>query len=105
MVKFLAQLFNTDFMPPHVYCLRSPELIWVHAVSDALIALAYFLIPLALIRLVQRRRDLVFHWLFGLFAVFILSCGGTHVIAIVTLWHPIYRFEALIKVITRSIRS
>jgi len=51
----------------------------VHAVSDALIALAYFLIPLALIRLVQRRRDLVFHWLFVLFTVFILSCGGTHV--------------------------
>lgn len=99
MVKFLAQLFSTDFMP-HVYCLRSPGLVWLHAVSDGLIALAYFLIPLSLIRLVQRRRDLVFHWLFILFAVFILSCGATHVISIVTLWHPIYRVDGLVKLIT-----
>jgi len=99
MVNFFAQLFSTDFMP-HVYCLRFPGLVWLHATSDGLIALAYFLIPLALIRLVQRRQDLVFHWLFVLFAVFILSCGATHVISIITLWHPIYRFDALVKIIT-----
>jgi len=99
MINFLAQLFSTDFMP-HVYCLRSPALVWVHALADGLIALAYFLIPLALLRLVQRRRDLVFHWLFVLFAVFILSCGATHVMSIITLWHPIYRFDGLVKLVT-----
>jgi PAS domain S-box-containing protein len=99
MIDFFDQLFSTDFMP-HVFCLRTPGLVWLHAISDGLIAVAYFLIPLALIRLVQRRRDLVFHWLFVLFAVFILSCGATHVISIITLWHPIYRFDGLVKVIT-----
>jgi PAS domain S-box-containing protein len=99
MPEFLQKLFDTDFMP-HVFCLRSPGLIWLHAVADALIALAYFIIPLGLLRLVQKRKDLSFHWMFVLFAVFILSCGATHVLGIVTLWHPIYRFEAVVKVVT-----
>jgi PAS domain S-box-containing protein len=99
MPEFLQKLFDTDFMP-HVFCLRSPGLIWLHAASDALIALAYFIIPLGLLRLVQKRKDLSFHWMFVLFAVFILSCGATHVLGIVTLWHPVYRLEAVIKLVT-----
>ncbi len=85
---------------PHVYCLRQPGVIWLHVVSDALIAASYFLIPFLLVRIVRRRRDLVFSWMFVLFGAFILSCGMTHVLAIWTLWHPIYRFEGLIKAIT-----
>ena len=99
MIEFFRRLFDTDFMP-HVLCLRTPGLVWLHAVSDASIAIAYFLIPLGLLRLVQKRRDLAFDWLFVLFAVFILSCGATHVLSIVTLWVPVYRFEAVIKLIT-----
>jgi PAS domain S-box-containing protein len=84
----------------HSYCLRLPGLIRLHAASDALIALAYFMIPLSLAHLVRRRRDLEFAWMFLLFGVFILSCGTTHVLAVWTLWHPIYRFDALVKVVT-----
>ena len=72
----------------------------LQAISDGLIALAYLLIPLGLLRLLQKRRDMVFHWLFLLFALFILSCGATHVLGIVTLWIPIYRFDTLVKAIT-----
>ena len=99
MVSFFQGLFSTDFMP-HVYCLRQPTLIWLHAISDGVIALAYFLIPFGLLRLVRKRRDIAYHWLIFLFAAFILSCGATHVLGIITLWQPIYRFEAVVKVIT-----
>jgi len=58
------------------------------------------LIPAALVHLIRRRRDLVFHWMFLLFAVFILSCGATHVMGIITLWEPAYRLDGLIKAIT-----
>ena len=87
---------------PHVYCLRQPTLIWLHAISDGVIALAYFLIPFGLLRLVRQRRDIAYHWLIFLFAAFILSCGATHVLGIITLWEPIYRFEAVVKVITAA---
>ena len=82
---------------PHAVCLREPGLIWLHVLSDGLIALAYAAIPFALLHLLRLRKDLSFHWIFVLFAVFIFSCGSTHVLAIVTLWIPIYRFEGLIK--------
>lgn len=87
---------------PHVYCLRIPSLIWIHAISDGCVALSYVLIPVALIRLIRKRRDLVFHWIFVLFAVFILSCGATHAMGIVTLWKPAYRLDGLIKAITAA---
>ncbi len=99
MLEFFRRLFSTDFMP-HVYCLRLPGLIWLHAWSDGVVALSYLLIPAALLHLVRKRRDLVFHWMFLLFAVFILSCGATHVMGIVTLWEPAYRLDGLIKAIT-----
>jgi len=99
MFEFFQKLFSTDFMP-HVYCLRIPSLIWMHAISDGLVALSYVLIPAALVHLIRKRSDLVFHWMFVLFAVFILSCGATHAMGIVTLWAPAYRLDGLIKAIT-----
>ncbi len=85
---------------PHAYCLREPGLIALHATSDAVIALSYILIPTALVVLVRRRRDLLFPWIFTLFAVFILGCGATHVLSVVTLWRPLYRLDGALKVIT-----
>jgi len=86
---------------PHGYCLLwQPELIWTHVVADALIAAAYFSIPLALIHFIRRRRDLEFSWVFWLFATFIVACGLTHVLAIWTLWNADYGIEALVKVVT-----
>jgi PAS domain S-box-containing protein len=99
ILSFFKRLFSTDFLP-HVYCLRDPALIGLHAVSDGLTALAYFVIPVLLIVIMARRRDLAFRWAFVLFGVFILACGGTHVLGIVTLWIPVYRLDGLVKAIT-----
>lgn len=99
MLEFFQRLFATDFMA-HVYCLRDPSLIALHAICDTLIAASYFLIPLMLITLVRRRGDLAFRWAWLLFGMFILACGATHVLAVVTLWHPVYRLEGLVKAIT-----
>jgi signal transduction histidine kinase/CheY-like chemotaxis protein len=97
----------TDFIDagrrfaPHGYCLLwQPELVWTHVVADALIAAAYFSIPIALISFIRRRRDLEFSWIFWLFATFIVACGMTHILAIWTLWNADYGIEALVKVIT-----
>ncbi|HKN61345.1 MAG TPA: hypothetical protein VJW93_09215 [Candidatus Acidoferrales bacterium] len=34
-----------DFMPHGYCCLWNPGLVWLHVISDALIALPYFTIP------------------------------------------------------------
>src|SRR6185437_11847516 len=101
MLDFFRKLFSTDFMP-HVYCLREPGLIKLHLFSDGVIALSYALIPIALVLLMRRRRDLVFPWMFSLFGIFILGCGLTHVMGMITLWHPAYRLDGLIKAITAA---
>lgn len=88
---------------PHGICLLwQPELIWLHVVSDALIAMAYFSIPVALTIFVSRRRDIRFGWVYWAFAIFILACGLTHVLSIYTLWVPVYGIEGLVKAATAA---
>lgn len=101
MLHYLHALLTIRGYAPHGYCLLwQPELIWTHVVADAVIALSYFTIPVALVTLVRRRGDIAFSWIFFCFAVFILACGATHVISIVTLWVPIYGIQALVKALT-----
>ena len=86
---------------PHGFCYQwRPALIWLHAVSDTLIALAYFLIPIALVYFVRKRRDLPFGWMFVCFGAFITACGATHVMEVWTLWVPSYWLSGGVKVIT-----
>jgi two-component sensor histidine kinase len=88
-------------MLPHGYCLLwLPDLVTLHVVSDALIALSYFSIPFALLYFVRRRQDLAFPWIFGLYAAFILSCGLTHALGIWVLWQPIYWVDGGVKAMT-----
>ena len=101
MWAFFERLLDSSMFSPHGICLLwEPELIWLHVTSDALIAMAYFSIPIALAIFVSKRRDLKFGWLYWAFGVFILACGFTHVLSIYTLWVPIYGIEGLVKAAT-----
>src|ERR1700730_7862307 len=100
-VEFLRKLFSSGDFMPHGYCyLWQPALIWLHVVSDTLIALAYFSIPLTLIYFIRKRRDVPFNWVFVSFGVFILTCGATHAMEVWTLWHATYWFSGAVKVVT-----
>lgn len=93
-------LFSSSFIP-HGHCyLWKPGLVGLHIVSDALIALAYYSIPILLIYFVRRRRDVPFDWIFVMFGVFIVACGTTHLMDIWTLWHPSYWLSGGLKAIT-----
>ncbi len=83
---------------PHGYCyLWQPGLLGLHLVSDSLITLAYYSIPVGLVWFVRRRRDVPFDWMFWLFAAFIAGCGTTHLMEIWTLWHPDYWLSGAVK--------
>src|SRR6266851_9922049 len=86
---------------PHGFCYQwNPLLIWLHGISDTLIAVAYFSIPLALIYLVRKKRNIPFDWMFVCFGTFIAACGATHLMEVVTLWIPAYWVSGGVKVIT-----
>lgn len=93
---FLDNLFES-FMPRRQCMNLEADVIWLHVISDALIALAYYSIPIALVYFVRRRRDLQFNWMFLMFAAFILACGTTHVFGIWAIWQPLYRLDGMVK--------
>jgi len=104
IMNFLNNLVFSEKFIPHGHCyLWQPELVGLHLLSDALIALAYYSIPLLLIYFVQQREDVPFPKIFLLFSAFIICCGTTHVFAIWTLWHPVYWLSGLAKAITAVI--
>ena len=103
MLALLTEWFLGPFIP-HGHCyLWKPGLVGLHIVSDSLIALAYYSIPLTLIYFVRKRRDLPFDWIFLLFGAFIVACGTTHILEVWTLWHPNYWLSGFIKAITAAI--
>ena len=102
MLEFLTKLFSSDFMG-HGYCyLWQPGIVWLHAISDTMIALSYYVIPFALVYFVRKRRDLPFHWMFLMFGIFIFGCGTTHLMEVWTVWHGTYRLAGVIKAITAA---
>lgn len=100
----MSNFFDTFFgnkMPPHGHCyLWDDRLVSLHVITDAIIVLAYFTIPLALVYLVRRRDDLSFNYMFVMFAIFIFACGTTHLVNIYNVWYGAYWLSGSIKAIT-----
>jgi signal transduction histidine kinase len=98
---WLERLFSTSEFMPHGMCYQwNGTVITLHVVSDALIALAYYSIPLTLVYFVRKRKDLAFDWMFVCFAVFIVACGTTHLMEILNIWKPTYWLSGIIKAVT-----
>lgn len=97
----ISQLFSSDYFMPHGHCyLWTPGLLWTYVISDALIGIAYFSIPIALFYFTKKRKDLAFTWMFTLFSLFILFCGMTHFMGVWTVWEPVYWLDASLRAIT-----
>lgn len=63
--------------------------------------LAYLAIPAALIYFVaRRRRDVPFPWMFWMFGAFIVACGFTHFMEVLTTFTPVYRLSGVVKLLT-----
>src|ERR687885_171535 len=101
MQEFFQTFLNPNLFIPHGHCyLWKPGLVGLHLMSDVLIAIAYFSIPLTLIYFIRKRQDIPFNKIFLLFSAFIVACGTTHLMEVWTLWHPTYWLSGLIKAIT-----
>lgn len=93
--------FNSPAFMPHGHCyFWNPLLLGLHTISDIIIAISYYSIPLALAIFVHKRQDLQFKGIFLLFSTFIFACGTTHWMDILTTWKPYYWFEGFIKFLT-----
>ena len=101
MLEFFKKLFDTSDFPARWTCGHwSQAHGWLHIASDLAIAAAYAAMPLAIILLMRRRRDLSYPRIYWLFASFILACGLVHLIDATLFWNPWYRLSGLAKVVT-----
>ncbi len=104
MDKNLLDLMATEGFLPHGYCFQwSPGLLGTMVAADAVIAAAYYSIPIALLVFVKRRKDLHFNWIFVLFSAFIFFCGTTHLVDILVIWRPDYWLQAGTKAVTAGV--
>ncbi|MGH9515086.1 MAG: PAS domain-containing sensor histidine kinase [Terriglobales bacterium] len=102
-MDLLKRLFSSDFLPHGTCYLWNPKIVWLHVISDSLITLSYYCIPIALIYLVRKRRDVPFNWIFWMFGLFILGCGTTHLMEVWTVWHGTYLLSGVIKAFTAMV--
>src|SRR6516225_10435143 len=104
MTDFFQRLFSaSEFSARADAAGWTRGLAWLHNLSDLLIGVAYLAIPPLLIYFVRRRREVPFPMLFWMFCGFLLCCGVTHLLEVVTFYAPVYRLSGLVKAATAGV--
>ncbi|UWZ85455.1 sensor histidine kinase [Occallatibacter riparius] len=89
---------------PHAVCWSQDQnLIWTMVISNGITFLSYFTICLTLFYLARKTGRVVARdWAFFLvgFAIFIVACGSTHLMEVVTTWIPVFWIDAWTNIIT-----
>lgn len=97
-------MFDSDSLMPHAVCwAAAPDLIWTMVITNAITFLSYTTICITLLFLVRRtNRAIVREWAYFTvgFAAFIVACGSTHLLEVITTWSPIFWVDAATNVVT-----
>jgi PAS domain S-box-containing protein len=103
-VKAMMRSADQSNFMPHGFCyLWDPRIVWLNVISDGLITLSYYCIPIVLIYFIRKNRGLPFNRVFWMFGTFILACGTTHLMEIWNVWHGSYLLAGVIKAITAAV--
>jgi two-component system, chemotaxis family, sensor kinase Cph1 len=102
IIEFFEGLFDASLWPPRWHCgVWTNFHGWLYIVSDLLIWLAYFTMPVIIFSYVSKRKQVIkYSGIYLLFAAFILLCGTTHFLDAVMFWVPMYRLNALVRFLT-----
>ena len=98
--EWFGSFLFTEYMPHGNCYLWQTPLVGLHLISNILIAIAYFSIPVLLIYFVKERSDLPFPKVFYLFGAFIILCGIGHGLDAWTLCHADYWFTGMVCAMT-----
>jgi signal transduction histidine kinase len=89
---------------PHAVCWAAdPQLIWTMVVTNAVTFVSYLTICFTLLGLMRRTKVVIARdWRYFLvgFALFIVACGATHLMEVVTTWSPLFWIDAWTNIVT-----
>ena len=94
---------SPSLMPHSVCWSQDQSLIWTMVVTNGITFLSYFCICATLFYLARRTRGAIARdWGFFLvgFGLFIVACGTTHLMEVVTTWVPVFWIDAWTNIIT-----
>lgn len=104
VLEFFEKLFWAESWPPRWHCGKWTDFHgWLYICSDIAIWLAYFAIPVLLIKFVTQKRDIPLPSVFWLFGAFILLCGLTHLMDAAMFWWPAYRLNGFMRFLTACV--
>jgi hypothetical protein len=63
-MEFFKQLLSRDFAPQGFCDLWDPRIVRLHVISDGLITLSYYCIPIVLVCFIRKNRALPFNRIF-----------------------------------------
>jgi signal transduction histidine kinase len=97
-------MFETVPLMPHAVCwAAAPHLVWTMVVTNAITFFSYVSICITLLYLVRHTRRVIardWAWFAVGFALFIVACGSTHLMDVVTTWVPVFWIDAWTSIIT-----
>jgi signal transduction histidine kinase len=89
---------------PHAICWSQDQhLIWTMVVSNTITFLSYFTICVTLFYMARKTAAVMAReWVFFLigFGIFIVACGATHLMEVVTTWIPVFWVDAWMNIVT-----
>lgn len=89
---------------PHAVCWSQDQgLIWTMVITNSITFLSYFTLCVTLFYLARKTRGSVARdWAFFLvgFGIFIVACGSTHLLEVITTWVPVFWVDAWTNIIT-----
>ncbi len=103
----LVNIFSTQGFPARWDCgtvwRSEPWWGWMHIASDVIIWLCYFAIPIILVVIARKKKDIAFPRVGAVFALFILLCGITHLLDATIFYWPVYRLAGVMKLATAAV--
>jgi chemotaxis family two-component system sensor kinase Cph1 len=102
IIDFFKGIFETRLWPARWHCGYWSDFHgWLYIISDLLIWLAYFMMPVIIFSYVSKRKHVIkYPGIYLLFAAFILLCGTTHFLDAAMFWIPMYRLNTVVRVFT-----
>jgi signal transduction histidine kinase len=100
---------SSPYLAPHAICwAAAPHLVWTMVVANFITFASYVSICGTLLYIARKTiRVMARDWIFFVvgFALFIVACGATHLMDVITTWIPIFWVDATTVIITAALSA